>query len=777
MARKSDNAAGITLLFIIGGLVWAWESGFIWVILGGLIVGGLLWTLGSAMGSPNDEVGKVQSKGSRKNSPDQRESISTAPRSSTQRKTVNLDANESYSIGAERARPIKCIFHPKAASVSVQGIEIGGLVYTGNVGEDSFYDEPAIINPKLKITESSLAQPLTYYPSYSQMTAMQRARYLRWLSNGRKGDEEPGHGFLLLYGFERYVHVDAPNTAAEARDVTLKEIVEETKRLQGVFGESQSFQDYSNDLLDAIYIRYWSERIDERKGSTPSRRGLAVGFKVIHQANTANDTPLDADWALQWLLSSGEVSRTRAVRDNYTVLRALFRHHYEQATKGGMKIPKSKRSAGTYWLPTSSYGLNDVAKHEFPDDWFSPLGLKRPLNTLQEIFKTVMPEVRKLAKALASKDPLEILNAWPADMPTRYSPQLDKFAARLKDLLGESETVVAANLADILNLETGDTLSIPLYRKMVSAVETCGYVLVPDPNITAGSVKSQDLLAAYAGKRLVELSPEGQRLATYIQLGAMVALADGDLHEHEIAILKQLVDSHSNSAEREYLCHYTTWRLNQKPSTAGLKAHIERLSPEVRLDLGRMLVDMARADGSLPKQEIRELEKLFGRLGLADDAVTQMLHQAAAFSSDNEEQAVSRPGQREESEAKSSGGTGVVIDYKKLQEHAASTLVAQGILATIFEDEDEPEEDRQAAPLVSDAWHEGRLDSAHDSLATWLLGAEEWPVSEVQAKCAELGLMVEGALAAINEAAFESLGDSLIEMNDPVEVYRDVLPA
>lgn len=239
MARKSDNASGFILLLVIGGLAWAWESGFIWAILGGLLFVGLIWVLGSAMGSTNDSSGH-------------REPVRTATRSSSQRKTVNLNANESFSIGTERVRPVKCVFHSKADSVNIHGIEIGGLVYTGSVGENSLYQEPAIINPKLKINESSLAQPLTYYPSYGQMTASQRARYLRWLASGRSDNEEPGHGFLLLYGFERYVHVDAPSVAVDTRDAILKEIVEETKRLRGVFSENRSFQDYSSDLMDAI---------------------------------------------------------------------------------------------------------------------------------------------------------------------------------------------------------------------------------------------------------------------------------------------------------------------------------------------------------------------------------------------------------------------------------------------------------------------------------------------------------------------------------------------
>ena len=44
-------------------------------------------------------------------------------------------------------------------------------------------------------------------------------------------------------------------------------------------------------------------------------------------------------------------------------------------------------------------------------------------------------------------------------------------------------------------------------------------------------------------------------------------------------------------------------------------------------------------------------------------------------------------------------------------------------------------------------------------------------------KCTELDLLAHGALEAINNAAFEALGDSLLELGDPVEIYHDVMPA
>jgi len=50
-------------------------------------------------------------------------------------------------------------------------------------------------------------------------------------------------------------------------------------------------------------------------------------------------------------------------------------------------------------------------------------------------------------------------------------------------------------------------------------------------------------------------------------------------------------------------------------------------------------------------------------------------------------------------------------------------------------------------------------------------------MDEVIAKCREIGLMPDGALEKINEAAFDTVGDALLELGDTVDVYRDMLPA
>jgi uncharacterized tellurite resistance protein B-like protein len=680
---------------------------------------------------------------------------------------ISISNEDEYSLERSQKQLLKLTFHRCDETIDIHGYAIDGPIYTGK-RDRHFYGEPAVIDPQLKVTTGKLADALGYWPNYGDLTPAQRGNYLSWLSSGRGHCDELGYVFLYLYGLERYVYRDAEKDSKEKRNETLNFIVDEVQRLRTLFPESRSFDDYTNNLIDAIYVKFWSEKLTKRKGVFPTRSPIAASHAIILQANSSQDEQLDADWALQWVLGFGGVRRTTAVRENYAGDRASFRHAYEQSTKGGMKIPKCIRKAGTLYFSPSSQGLGDAAGQEYPADWYSPLELKRPLGKLEEIFREVAPSVRKLSKAIASKDVLELLNAWPRGMPTTYSSQLSTIVEKLQRVIDTEKELRVSTLLQVFKQPATDKLTTTQVRKIASALETCGYVIVPDPICTPVPLKSTDLIVTYKGERLKGMSPEGGHVATAVQLGTMLALADGEAHEHEVEIIRKLVNSHPNSSEREYLHHYAEWRLSQPASTAGLKQGIDQLNDTQKNDLSEMLIALARADGLLPKDEVKELEKLFKRLGLENGRVSEMLHSSATNNPVTE-----KPKNRvQETDNKSA----VAIDYEALKTHAASTREVQSVLSRIFEEEAEVEDDIPASlPEDNGTWHSGRRDGPHDALATWLLTSNEWPMESVTKKCLELTLMPDGALTAINEAAFEALGDSLIEIGDPVEVYRDVL--
>ena len=70
----------------------------------------------------------------------------------------------------------------------------------------------------------------------------------------------------------------------------------------------------------------------------------------------------------------------------------------------------------------------------------------------------------------------------------------------------------------------------------------------------------------------------------------------------------------------------------------------------------------------------------------------------------------------------------------------------------------------------------GLLEQAPDQVELLaLVGAKEkWDRRELEAFAAERGMLLDGALEALNEAALDKCGQSLFEGEDPVEVSLEV---
>lgn len=676
-------------------------------------------------------------------------------------RTINVE-NTSYAI--PKGARSKYRFLAKAESINIQGYEIGGLVYVGTSPSSQFEEEPAVIFQKLPIQKQGLSDPLGYWPSYSQLNASQRGRYLAWLSGERGDIDELGYVFLYFYGFERYVLRDAASDSSELRDQNLQAIVSELLRLRKLFAENKSFDSYSNQLLDAIYVLYWPSKLNERKSVFPSNRSIAGHFAVAQAANSNEGILLDSDWALHWLLGFGPVSRTKTIREQYPILRSLFHAIYMKETKGGIKVPTCKTKLKIF-LNTASRGLEDASLIAVPDSWCDPTELKKPMTQLLSINDKVMPALRALAKAVTKKDVAGILCAWPPGVPTDSISKLKQIIDRV-NLVAESKDVIdLPRLGKLLGIDIVDKATPAQLKQIATALQTCGLVLVPDPVLSGANMQVGESIILYKGSRLLEISPEGKWVVLTIQLGCLLAAADGAIHEREKEVLSRTINSHSNALEREYLTYYLEWRLNNPPGTAGLKKQIDILDDAQRGEIGNVLAKVAMADGDLAVHEIKQMEKLFTRLGLNPDQVGKYLSQPTEVSV---KPVV--PIQKTENV--------ISLDETALRAHADSTKEIQNVLQRIFVDAEEIDVDQPVEPAADNSvWHEGRLDSAHEELLTWLLTGQEWTMEQINIKCGELGLMSHGALESINDAAFESLGDGLLEIGDTVEVYRDVMPA
>jgi len=682
---------------------------------------------------------------------------------------LNDQVVDDYSFPRKNKDQLKFVDHE--TTVEIAGFHITGPVYIGSMKNSSGHTAPSVIDTSLKVKRDGLAEPLGYWPSYKDLNPEQRGIYLKWLDEGKGDVDDLGYAFIYFYGMERYVFIDAKTDNQTDKAKRLDFIVHELKRLQQLFCDNRSFQGYANNLLDAIFIKYFPDQISDRKTNFPEKNPLAAQFIVARYANEGITEPIDSDWALHWLFAGGELKRTKTAREQYPLLRMVFKNLYDSA--GGLIVPTNKTKLSLAYQPASS-GLHNEALIKTPKQWCDPMALKRPVKTLAKISENLMPMVRKVAKALASGNSLEILTAWPLDLRDDPPAKLTELIKQINDFCRDNPSSLISSLGNLFGMELNDKISKAQLTKLSDGLGACGWVMVPDPRISAvGSLSTSDHLFLYQGTRPEALSPDGQALDIKIRMAALLARSDGDVHAHEAELISSYVNEHKNSLERDYLRHYANWRLAFKTSAAGLKAQIDTLTVKNRDDLAKILVEVAHADGCLPKQEIKELEKLFTKIGLEKSLVARYLHE----SSHESPTSMQSPGP-DPTETVANPANTLSLDVESLKAHAESTKEIQSVLNQIFEDETEPASvENTPSEGFADIWHKGALDDKLNTLMEWLVTKEEWPRIDVESQCAKMGLMIDGALESINEVAFDQLGDSLLEIDDPIVIYHDVLPA
>ena len=108
---------------------------------------------------------------------------------------------------------------------------------------------------------------------------------------------------------------------------------------------------------------------------------------------------------------------------------------------------------------------------------------------------------------------------------------------------------------------------------------------------------------------------------------------------------------------------------------------------------------------------------------------------------------------------------------KRKQGEAAKVAA---LLDNIFE-EDETIGASEPSPVSQIEDGIAGLDSAHSQLLKLIAQQSEWNRETLEVKASDWGLLLDGALEVINDAAFDICDEALTDGDDTIEVDPDVL--
>jgi uncharacterized protein YdbL (DUF1318 family) len=106
------------------------------------------------------------------------------------------------------------------------------------------------------------------------------------------------------------------------------------------------------------------------------------------------------------------------------------------------------------------------------------------------------------------------------------------------------------------------------------------------------------------------------------------------------------------------------------------------------------------------------------------------------------------------------------LDLSLIRQKQAETQTATDLLQPIF---------TETEVVIAPALNIGTLDTTHSSFVQLLSQQISWTREALELEAQAQGLMLDGALEIINEAAFETCDEPLVEGDDPIEVNAAVL--
>ncbi len=773
MARKSSASSGVAIgaLVVLGLLAQAIQSYWPYLLVLG-VAALAYWIL-----KPSQ-----RSLSSQQHSPPVTLKVAVeSPPRAVQREIV-------YPAGKPIIQDGDTLWLAAGKTATVAGYTIDGrFLYVGKglVGGNGYRTEAALIDPTLLVNlgnEYYTIRKLDYWASYSEASPEARASYLNWLATGRADlRADIGYVFLYFYGLERRVLVDAVHS--ENAKAELPAIMQEIERLLTIYGSNHSFRRYAGSLLDLLRGGMPTTACQD----TPPPLSPAGELGFVHrlclgQISQAHK-PLPGEWAYLWMMSDPTTRLRTAAQRCPEEFKRAFLEQYELDYRDGLVLPKNKTRLKVTHRPASP-SLQGVSHLEKSLDLPDVSVLSSPVKKLQTIAETCMSKLdsysrflgRNPDKAGTADALLELpFNLWPeqyrepikrlsttikaADKPMAI--KFEKLAALLPDWPDEKSERRYRNLARVLS-ETGLGIEPDLNFRGKMPVATSTVVLFPD-----------DAIRSYG-----HFPVEYDAAVLSLHLAVAVSMADGSVDESEKQLLLRQLENwlHLNKSARLRLKAHLRLLITEPPGLNNIKKRLEALSQTARQAIGEFLAEVAKADNEVTPAEVKLLEQIFKMFDLDVQTLYGMLHIAL------ETPVTVRP-----AGAHSLGFTipsppkakeaGVELDMNRIAALHAESEKVSAILSAIFADDvpqSEPLPEPQDIETVVEDSVMG-LDAEYTALVRQLCTRQEWRREELEELAQDRGIMLDGALEHINEAAFDLYDQPFCEGDDPVEINQEIV--
>ncbi|WP_433788401.1 TerB N-terminal domain-containing protein [Actinomycetospora sp. CA-101289] len=634
----------------------------------------------------------------------------------------------------ERATSVRWV--PAGERVVVGRMRIdAGTVY---VGEG---DEPSSLDPTLRVDRQRPdwhAQTVGRPPRYADLGPEARAAYLIWLETGRRAVEAPSVWALLyLYGLERRVLLDGDDDPALRQEADELGRVyghdDEVKRLATALGGNELFQPPPLSDTDLV----------------PDALRIELGRRAL------TSTPLDAEWALAWAWFHPTIPRRTAATAAPEQFAQRWGQVFHETHPNGLLVAPRRRRLTLEHRPSnpSLPSPLEITVSDASDVLDAP-GPEQALRSITEqVESDLETHVRWLHRNPGHDADVSALGTIPHSLvsTSASAPAVEPLVIWAEETVGAEQRrgVSGTDLIERWAAVQGKSaVEKPDALTLVRVLDQFGLGVEPDPRFGGRPVDVDQpaVLFRFEHPPVTSPSPAYTTALVTLELCAAVATADGAADDAEDALLVAQVGRVEGLVDAERLrlsAHHDLLRA-QTVDLAAVAERVGALDAGDRRRLGRYLLEVARVDGEISRAERATLVAVHELLGLPAPELE--------------------------------GRTGE-FDEARLAATRASNAEVQELLAAIFADDEDPEEDPPPAPEQADIVG---LDRRHAGLLQELAAAGSWSRAELERAARRLGVMPDGALDAINEAAIDATEDPVIEVDEDesvtidADVYREL---
>ncbi len=478
-----------------------------------------------------------------------------------------------------------------------------------------------------------------------------------------------------------------------------------------------------------------------------------------------------AAWARTWAIADPIFPRHTPFLRCREYFDELFDARYRDRFGAGVVLKPNKTLLRLEYRPASaSFANSVVAETGLPDVTV----LKEPAGQLRALAEECCQELDSYSRYVGrnptgAKDVAGLALLPPVLVSQSQASHVRQLRDRLASVAG---TGTLLQRDELLRLAAFGQPSAFAKREAVALAQvlaSAGFGIEPDVRFGGPVPGPQTKMYVFPLKAGGASAPtQAYSAATLlIRLAALIAAADGSISAEEQRHLESHVATalHLSEHERFRLDAHLRWVLGERPGVGGIKKRLDALAASQREAIGHFLIGVANADGCISPEEIDALGKMYRMLGLNTQDVYSHAHAAATEPvtvkpAESAASGFALPPRRQVKPKQV-----VQLNADAIEAKLRETAAVSALLSSVFVEE-------QAAPasIAEEAGCIPGLNPEASAFARLLVTKATWSRDELENAADAGGLLLDGTIEAINEAAFDACNEAVLEGADPLDV-------